>query len=71
MKFEIVEIVLVRWMSVWYSTLLCFWPVEELAELVDRPVGVCGEVVRVGCLFAWNFSLTMSALLLGVETRTR
>ena len=59
-----------RWMSVWYSTLLCFWLVEELAEVVDRPSGCC-EVVRVGCLFAWNFSLTRSAVLLGVETRTR
>ena len=29
------------------------------------------EVVRVGCLFAWNFSLTRSAVLLRVETRTR
>jgi hypothetical protein len=25
-----------------------FWPVEELAELVDRPAG-CGEVARGGC----------------------
>ena len=66
MKFETVEVVLVRWMSVWYSTLLCFWPVEEVAELMDRPTG-CGEVVR----FARNFSLTRSSVLMGVETRTR
>jgi len=33
-----------------YRTLLCLWPVEQLA---DGPTG-CGEVVRRGCLFDRN-----------------
>ena len=41
-----------------HSTLPCFRPVEESAELVDGPIG-CGEVARGGCLFAWNFSVTV------------
>jgi len=45
-----------------YSTLLRFWPVEELAELADGSTG-CGEVARGGCLFGWNFSVTRSAVL--------
>jgi hypothetical protein len=36
-----------------YSAVTCFWPVEELAQLADGPIG-CGEVARGGCLFAWN-----------------
>ena len=39
-----------------YSEVRGFWPVEELAELVDGPTG-CGKVERGGCLFAWNFSV--------------
>lgn len=29
---------------------------------MDGPTA-CGEVVRGGCLFAWNFSLTVSTVL--------
>jgi len=43
--------------SLHYSTLRRFRPVE-LAELADGPSG-CGEVARGGCLFAWNFSVTV------------
>jgi hypothetical protein len=35
---------------------------EEPAEPSDGPIG-CGEVVRGGCLFAWNFVLTNSTVL--------
>ena len=35
---------------------------EDLADLVDEPTG-CGEVVRDGCLFAWNFSLAKLVVL--------
>lgn len=35
---------------------------EDLADLVDGRTA-CGEVVRDGCLFAWNFSLTVSPIL--------
>jgi hypothetical protein len=34
-----------------YSEVHCFWPVVNLAELVEGPAGF-GEVAR--CLFAWN-----------------
>ena len=44
--------------SLLYSTLRRFRPVEESAELADGPSG-CGEVARGGCLFAWNFSVTV------------
>jgi hypothetical protein len=50
------------------STLLHFWLVEELTELADRPTG-CGEVARCGCLFAWNFSVTRSAVLTEMESK--
>jgi hypothetical protein len=39
-----------------------FWPVEELMEFVDRPTG-CGEVVRVGHLLSWNFTVASSTVL--------
>jgi hypothetical protein len=45
--------------QVLYSAIHSFWPVEELEELTDGPTG-CGEVARGGCLFAWNFSVTIS-----------
>ena len=51
-----------------YSTLLHFWPGEELTELADGPTG-CGQVARGGCLFAWNFSMTRLTVLTGVEGR--
>jgi len=37
-------------------------------ELADRPTG-CGKVVRGGCLFMWNFSVTSSTVLVEVERR--
>lgn len=51
-----------------YSTLLCFWPVEGIAKLGDGPTG-CHEVVKCGCSFAWNFSMTRSAAITEVERR--
>ena len=54
--------------TVIYSTLLHFWLVEELAELADKGTG-CGEMARGGCLFAWNFSVTRSALLKEMESK--
>jgi hypothetical protein len=39
-------------------------------ELVDGPPGH-DEVVRGGCLFTWNFSVTRSAVLMDGERRTR
>lgn len=39
-------------------------------ELVDGPTG-CGKVVRGGCLFTWNLIVTMSAVLIKVERKTR
>jgi hypothetical protein len=36
-----------------YSALHGFWLVQGLAELANGPSG-CGEVVKGGCLFAWN-----------------
>ena len=46
-----------------------FWPIEELAVLVDGPTG-CGEVARGGCVFAWNLSVTRSTVFTE-EERTR
>jgi hypothetical protein len=43
-----------------------FWLVEELAELVDGPIG-CGKVERDGCLFAQNFSVKRASVLVEVE----
>ena len=51
-----------------YSTLLRFWPVEELAELVNGSMG-CDEVARGGCSFAWNFCVTKSTILTEAERR--
>jgi len=45
-----------------YSTVIGFWPVEEVAELADRPTGR-GEMARGGCLFACNFSVTRTSVL--------
>jgi hypothetical protein len=39
-----------------------FWSVEDLAELEDGP-NWCGEVVRGGCVFTWNFSVTNPTVL--------
>jgi hypothetical protein len=47
-----------------------FWPAQELAELADGPA-YCGEVARGGCLFAWNFNVTKSAIPVVAERRTR
>jgi hypothetical protein len=43
--------------------------VEEVAELAEGSTE-CGELVRVGCLFVWNFSMTRSAVCTGVESWT-
>lgn len=46
------------------------WPVEELARPADGLTGF-GEVARVRCLLAWNFSVTRSAVVtetLGTDT---
>ena len=43
---------------------------EEFAELADEPTW-CGEVARVGCLFAWSFTVTKSVVPTVVERRTR
>jgi len=37
-----------------------------LAKLEDEPIE-CGEVASGGCLFAWNFSLTGSAVIAEAE----
>jgi hypothetical protein len=29
----------------------------------------CGEMVRGGCLFAWNFSVTWATVLTGTESK--
>jgi len=44
-----------------------FWPVEMLVELTDGPTE-CGGVARGGCLFAWNFSVTRSAVFTEAKT---
>jgi hypothetical protein len=53
-----------------YSAVHGFRPVEDLAELLDGPTG-CGEVAKGGCLCAWNFSVTWSAVLTVADRRTR
>jgi len=53
-----------------YCTLLRFWPAGELALLADGLTG-CGEVVRGGCSFVWNISVTRSTVLTEAERRTR
>ena len=52
------------------SALHGFWLMKELAELVDGPTG-CGEGVRSGRLFAWNFCVTRPNVLTEVERRPR
>jgi hypothetical protein len=42
-----------------YSTVIGFWSVEEVAELVGGPTGR-GELARSECLFACSFSVTRS-----------
>jgi hypothetical protein len=54
---------------VYYSSLHCFWPLEELAELPEGPT-VCHEVARGGCLLACNFSVTRKTVLIEAERRT-
>jgi hypothetical protein len=49
---------------------MLFWPVEEIAELAVEPTG-CGEMARVGCSLAWNYSVARTAVLTEVERRTR
>jgi hypothetical protein len=46
------------------------WLVEELAKLVDGPMG-CGKVERGGRLFAWNFIVKRASVLVEVEGRTK
>jgi hypothetical protein len=53
--------------TVLYSTLRHFWLVE-IVELEDMGTGCC-EMARGGCLFAWNFSVTRSAVLMEVESK--
>ena len=47
-----------------------FWLVEEVADLVGRPTA-CHEAVRGGRLFAWNFAVARSTVVMEVERRTR
>jgi len=44
--------------SLHYSKLRRLRPMEESAELADKPSG-CVEVGRGGCLFAYNSSVTV------------
>ena len=43
---------------------------EALGELAVWPT-VCSEVAKRGCLFAWNFSVTRTAVFTQTEGRTR
>jgi hypothetical protein len=56
--------------EVQYNTSLRFWPVQQSAELADRPIG-CGEVARGGCSFVWNLSVTRSPFFYGAKRKTR
>jgi len=47
-----------------------FWPVEKVADLVGR-LTACGEGVRGGSLFALNFTVARSPVVMEVERRTR
>jgi hypothetical protein len=49
-----------------YSTLIRFWPAEDLARLAVASIG-CGEVARGGCLLAWSFIMTRLTVLTEVE----
>jgi hypothetical protein len=53
-----------------YSEVHGFWLVEEVAELVDGPIG-CGKVERGGCLFTQNFSVKRASVLVEMEGRTK
>ena len=53
-----------------YSEVNGFWLVEELAKLVDGPIG-CGEVERGGRLFPWNCSVKRASVLVEMEGRTK
>jgi hypothetical protein len=53
-----------------YRALHGFWSVEELAELANGSIWR-SAVARGECLFAWNFSVTMSAVYSEAESRTR
>lgn len=46
-----------------------FWQVES-AEHAGLPTE-SGEVARSVCSFAWNFSVTMSTVIMETERRTR
>ena len=56
-------------METLYSAMLGLFLVEEVVELAEGSTE-CGELVRGGCLFAWNFSVTRSAVCTEVERRT-
>jgi hypothetical protein len=43
--------------------------VEEVAELAEGS-SECGELLRGGCLFAWKFSVTRSAVCIEMERGT-
>jgi len=51
-----------------YSAVIRFWSVQNLAELADGPTW-CDEVVSGGCLFAWNLSVTRTAVRMKAERR--
>jgi hypothetical protein len=53
-----------------YSEVHGFWLVEELAELVDGPIG-CGKVESGGHSFAWNFRVKRTSVLVEAEGRTK
>jgi hypothetical protein len=49
-----------------YNAVHGFGLEEEPTEPSDGPIG-CGELVRRGCLFAWNFTMTKSTVFAGGE----
>ena len=53
-----------------YSAQYGFLLVKGLVELADGRTG-CGQVAWDGCLFAWNLSVTGSAILREADRRTR
>jgi len=48
--------------------IVSFWLIQELAELVDGLTG-CGKMAGGWCLVAWNFNVTWSTVLTGVDRR--
>jgi len=48
--------------------IVSFWLVKELAEMVDGITG-CSKVAGGWCIVAWNFSVTRSTILTGVDRR--